>query len=210
MIKIEEAILEPFARAARFWRGIEYFPQGKGLVVADLGCGPKLRFLKYLAKLNAAPARYIGVDPLIDNEEQLKRTLESLSRLPSDISIVRRAMNKTIPLGDASVDVVVAFAFLEHIDHPQEILADVARVLKPGGRAILTTPTPKAKALLEWLSFKLGLISKREIEEHKNYFNQQTLLAMARSTNLKVVHRYFEFGLNNLLVMQKPVLKSQV
>ena len=35
----------------------------------------------------------------------------------------------------------------------------------------MTTPSKKAKPLLEFLSFRLGVINKEDILEHKNYFD---------------------------------------
>ncbi|MGE4157740.1 MAG: class I SAM-dependent methyltransferase, partial [Planctomycetota bacterium] len=45
-----------------------------------------------------------------------------------------------IPLPDASVDVVLAIHVLEHVSDRAKALAEVARVLKPGGLAFLEVP----------------------------------------------------------------------
>lgn len=45
-----------------------------------------------------------------------------------------------IPLPEASVDSVVSTQVLEHVPHPWKVLAEIFRVLKPGGRALLTAP----------------------------------------------------------------------
>lgn len=52
----------------------------------------------------------------------------------------------TVPplaLADESVDVVTAFQFIEHIHERSAFIADVKRVLKPGGVFICTTPNIK-------------------------------------------------------------------
>lgn len=41
-----------------------------------------------------------------------------------------------LPLADASVDVVYGFAFVHHLPDIDRFLAEVARVLRPGGRAV--------------------------------------------------------------------------
>ena len=43
-----------------------------------------------------------------------------------------------IPLADASVDVVTIFQTLEHMPDPARFLDEVRRILKPGGRAVVT------------------------------------------------------------------------
>jgi SAM-dependent methyltransferase len=45
-----------------------------------------------------------------------------------------------IPLPDASVDVVVSFETIEHIIGHEEMLAEVKRVLRPGGVLVMSTP----------------------------------------------------------------------
>lgn len=46
----------------------------------------------------------------------------------------------SIPLPDASMDAVVSFETLEHVAEHEEMLAEVKRVLRPGGILILSTP----------------------------------------------------------------------
>jgi SAM-dependent methyltransferase len=45
-----------------------------------------------------------------------------------------------IPLGDASVDTILLTEVLEHCPEPAKVLAEVNRVLKPGGNIIFSVP----------------------------------------------------------------------
>jgi len=45
-----------------------------------------------------------------------------------------------IPLPDASFDVVVLTQVLEHVRRPAVVIAEIARVLRPGGRLLATVP----------------------------------------------------------------------
>jgi ubiquinone/menaquinone biosynthesis C-methylase UbiE len=47
---------------------------------------------------------------------------------------------KTLPFPDASFDCVLATEVFEHIFNLEEVLREIHRVLKPGGRMIVTTP----------------------------------------------------------------------
>jgi SAM-dependent methyltransferase len=54
------------------------------------------------------------------------------SRLPLDTSVVEAAAER-LPFDDASVDTVVATLVLCTVDDPEQVLAEIARVLRPGG-----------------------------------------------------------------------------
>lgn len=45
-----------------------------------------------------------------------------------------------LPVASASVDTVLSLEVLEHLPAPQRCVAEMARVLKPGGRLLLTVP----------------------------------------------------------------------
>ncbi len=46
----------------------------------------------------------------------------------------------TLPFDDGAFGTVTAFQVIEHIESPVPFLAEIHRVLRPGGRAFLTTP----------------------------------------------------------------------
>lgn len=45
-----------------------------------------------------------------------------------------------LPLEDASFDAVVCTEVLEHVAEPQRVLAELRRILRPGGRLLVTVP----------------------------------------------------------------------
>lgn len=49
---------------------------------------------------------------------------------------------EALPFASASVDVVSAFDLLEHVPAPELLVAEVARVLRPGGLFVAATPDP--------------------------------------------------------------------
>ena len=99
--------------------------------VLDIACGEG-----YGSHLLAeAAARVVGVDIAEDAVAHASRKYGRRSRLE-----FRAGSCTAIPLDDASVDVVVSFETLEHIDEQEEMLAEVRRVLRPGGSLIVSTP----------------------------------------------------------------------
>lgn len=190
----EDKFLERLARYLRFRKGFKYIDRKCGFCILDLGSGQKVPFLTFLKKHKVKVRQYIAVDPRINTG------LQGKNLKPQALQI-----EKKIELPDGCMDYVVGFAFLEHANHPGEILSESIRVLKKGGKIILTTPTPKSRILLELILTNLGLISKREISEHKKYFDKKSILQMLpeKDINLKIDQKYFELGLNNLCVITK-------
>lgn len=192
----DEALLEPLARLFRFKKGISQLEERAPVVIVDLGCGPTTPFYFFAVQKGIKIKKYIGIDPLLSD-----KTIK-LCRDKSSIQIIKTGLVKRIPIPSSSVDYVVSFATLEHFDYPEEILNDAIRILKKGGKIILTTPTSRAKPVLE-LFEKIGLLSSREIHEHKHYFDKKSLQKMILSKNVNIEHSYFEMGLNNLLVISR-------
>ncbi|MFP6662797.1 MAG: methyltransferase domain-containing protein [Deltaproteobacteria bacterium] len=52
------------------------------------------------------------------------------------------ARGEALPLADRCLDVITAFDILEHVPEPRLLLAECARVLRPGGLLIAATPDP--------------------------------------------------------------------
>jgi ubiquinone/menaquinone biosynthesis C-methylase UbiE len=191
----KEPILEPIAREIRFRKTTKIIKKyKKPIIIVDLGCGPLAPFFDYLKKQKIKIKSYIGIDPLVSVRDKREK----------EVKLIKKPVNKKIPLKSNLADFVVAHAVLEHLDNPQEMLEEMIRITKNKGKVIITTPTPISKSILEFLAYKLYLISSREIREHKNYFSKNKLLFLLKNTKgIKVKHQYFEFGLNNLLEIMK-------
>ena len=103
---------------------------GEGATVLDLGCA--YGFL--CEELAQAGFRTIGFDV------SLYALHEGRARL-SELALAA-ARGENLPLGDDSVDVVLALDMLEHVPAPEQVLAECARVLRPGGLLFFATPDP--------------------------------------------------------------------
>lgn len=69
------------------------------------------------------------------------RTLQgNLGRLPN-VKIIQASLLE-IPLPDASVDMVMCTQVIEHIAEHEVVAREFARILRPGGHALITVPHP--------------------------------------------------------------------
>ncbi|RKT57191.1 class I SAM-dependent methyltransferase [Saccharothrix australiensis] len=99
-----------------------------GAVVLEAGCGEG-----YGAALIARHAARVVA---LDYDEP---TAAHAARAYPGLDVVRGNL-AALPLRDASVDVVANLQVLEHLWDQEGFLAECARVLRPGGRLLLTTP----------------------------------------------------------------------
>jgi SAM-dependent methyltransferase len=65
---------------------------------------------------------------------------------------------RTLPLAAGSLDAVVAASVLEYVPDPAAVLAECARVLRPGG--ILLCTVPNLAHPLRWLEWPAGLAAR--------------------------------------------------
>ncbi|MCP4123467.1 MAG: class I SAM-dependent methyltransferase [Bacteroidetes bacterium] len=98
----------------------------------DIGCGEG-RGLKYLRdKVNS----YTGIDKNAEVLSVLK------DKYPQD-TFLQMNIPPFKGLKSESFDSVVSFQVIEHVENDKNFAQEVARVLKPGGTAILSTPNIK-------------------------------------------------------------------
>jgi SAM-dependent methyltransferase len=83
----------------------------------DVGCGVK----PYYPWFEPYAAEYVGVDLGGNPAAELEGAVEAL------------------PVDDASFDVVLCTQVLEHCDDPAQAVRELRRVVKPGGRVLLST-----------------------------------------------------------------------
>ncbi|HEX8696375.1 MAG TPA: class I SAM-dependent methyltransferase [Longimicrobium sp.] len=100
--------------------------------VLDLGCGTA-GLLPRLRAWDVRLSRYVGVDFA---PEMLAAGRE---RLPGALGAAALAAGaaEALPLRDASFDTVVSASSLHYWEAPRRVLAEVRRVLRPGGRLVL-------------------------------------------------------------------------
>ncbi|HWO08031.1 MAG TPA: methyltransferase domain-containing protein [Polyangiaceae bacterium] len=60
--------------------------------------------------------------------------------VPRDIIIRKADLNQPLPEEDGALDAVLALEVIEHLENPRAFLREIARVLKPGGSLVLSTP----------------------------------------------------------------------
>jgi len=99
---------------------------GPTSAVLDIGCG---RTAPNLVKLRGEQRKLYGID-VID----FTVGSEGLNLFRNDVRDMK-------DIATASIDVAYSRAVMEHLEKPEAAYAEIARVLKPGGLYIFTTPS---------------------------------------------------------------------
>ncbi len=134
-------------------------------IVLDVGCSSGF-VLEYL-RLAIPRASLIGAD-------YLRGPLESLAVRMPDIPILQFDLRRC-PLPSACVDGVTCLNVLEHIDDHEQAMAEIYRILKPGGIAHIEVPAGPT----------LYDIYDEYLLHHRRY-QQRELIALAQKTGFKV------------------------
>ena len=182
----QDAPLERILSYFRYKRTIKYINNKK---VLDFGCGLKNWNSEFIGRY---PKLLHGLD----------RSLPSTGRNHNVFEIFRDIQD--LPFND--YEIVLSMAVFEHID--PFILIDILSELtdRTSKNAIIfgTTPTPLARPVLEFLSYKLKLIDESQIRDHEIYYDDFWFNKVLSKTDWTLsYYKTFQFGLNSEFILSK-------
>ncbi|MFH1710375.1 MAG: class I SAM-dependent methyltransferase [bacterium] len=165
----------------------KFIPQNSYML--DIGCG---YYPKNLIRLERKIKKGIGID------------MDVPETAPSNkVSFIKYNIEKALPFPDKEFDCVTILAVLEHMEYPKEVIKECFRVLKPGGKIIITVPSNYSKPFLVTLA-GIGLISKEEIYSHKHYFSKREIEKMLFDAGFnKTISKSYNLLMNLLFVFEK-------
>jgi len=125
--RVPDATVESFAGVANPF-ALGRIP--RGLTVLDLGCGAGTDLL-IAAQMVGPEGRVIGVDM---TPAMLERAGRSAREMGLDDVDLHESLIESLPLGDASVDVVISNGVIDLVPDKAAVFSEIDRVLRPGGR----------------------------------------------------------------------------
>jgi len=139
-----------------------------GQRVLDLGCGEA----HFAAELAQAGAEVVGADVA---EHALRR---ARARHPQ-LELTLLPAQGPWPLADASFDAVWAGEVIEHVADTAAWMSELRRVLRPGGRLLLSTPANAPPSLLRAALSPRAFAARFDpLGEHLRFYSARTLRAL--------------------------------
>lgn len=165
----------------------------RGMNVAEIGCG-RGDFAIFLAGLGA---RVTALDFSADAID-IARERAALTGVDVDFR-VGDAQDTGLPSG--AFDLVVSCECIEHVPEPKKMAAELFRICRPGGRAIVTTPSYLNGMLVAWA---YSIVTRKPIntgagvQPHENFFLFPLVRRMLARAGFRVIDtesRIFQLAL---------------
>jgi len=161
-----------------------------GMTVIDIGCGTGFPLMELASRLDGGSKLY-GIDPWAN---AVARAKEKVKNYGLGNVVIIEASAAAMPLADATADLIVSNLGINNFKERDAVFLECKRVLKPGGKLVLTTNTEG-----HWKEFynifygtltRLGINgdSLRNDEAHRG--TADSIATLFTSAGLQVCRRY--------------------
>ena len=116
------------------------------LDVIDFGCGTgvlSVELARWASRVTAIDRSLVALDAA--RERARREGRENITFVEADLHALPKSLG--------GKDLVVISQSLHHVEHPERVLAEAARVLKPGGRLVVMELMPHDQ---QWVTARLG------------------------------------------------------
>jgi SAM-dependent methyltransferase len=96
-----------------------------------------------------------------------------------------------LPLADESVDRVICTEVLEHVPDDRALVAELGRVLRPGGTMAISVPDARS----EWLVWRVASIQRMPAGEHLRRYRRGEAARLLRENGFEVYAQRFRHSL---------------
>ena len=176
----------------------DMLPLKKGARVLDLGCGEGRHVRQ--------TRRYGGVTSVaLDlGEHEVRKTAEALSFLDDNPDwgataketgpwMVVRGSGYSLPFADEAFDCVIISEVLEHMHDDDAAIAEISRIMKPGGLLAVSVPRQGPETVCWFLSKDYPM----KPGGHIRIYRRDALQRKIESHGYSVVERHFAHGLHS-------------
>lgn len=179
-------LLSRFVRERRY-KAVAPYISGD---ILDLGCG-----VAELTDLLRPGQDYTGVEHRADLVERNRLRFPQFTFHCLDLERDVLALGRLF-------DTIAMVAVVEHLKNPDHVFGYLPGHLKPGGRLVITTPSPFG-GTIHALGSQFGLFYREARDDHEIMFNRATLEPRLNRSGLQIIrYQKFLLGGNQLFVCQ--------
>ena len=144
------------------WEALSDHASGRHL---DYGThdGSVLRALLETGQISEGVGIDVNIDKVVASRSNMPGKVQLMHVSPSRF---RRGYAQVLPFADASFDSASLLDVIEHVHDQEGLLGEIKRVLKPGGRLVVTVPKRHAFSFLDLGNFKFAFP-----EAHRVYYS---------------------------------------
>ncbi|PPK87822.1 methyltransferase family protein [Neolewinella xylanilytica] len=161
--------------------------------VLDVGCGSAWVARELLPR----------VDAVISFDIAIRNSTEAIKRYPAPHHVAVTGDAFDLPFRDASLDAVISSEVMEHVPDVAAYLRSLLRVVRPGGRLILSTP------YAEKIQYSLCIHCNRPtpLHAHLHSFNERVIASLLAPLP-GIDYRTYTLSNKALLVLRThPILR---
>lgn len=174
------------SKVQRFWHYskiqlLEWlFPVKSGMHILDVGSGSGV-FADCMAGMGAT---IVGIDANSDAVSYANRTFKR-----ENITFLEGYLDK-LDFDDNSFDAVTCLEVVEHV-YPEQVrilLTDIFRILRPGGRLLVTTPNYRGLwPIVEYVADNFSSVAKMDMEQRVTHFYRSMFISFLEDAGFSIV-----------------------
>lgn len=198
-------------RMQRFWHGGKltmidqlirpHLQAGSRLL--EIGCGAGNLLLQASVRGSYPVALDLAMQSLAFVRSRLEEA-RSGPEAPSGFACTQ-AIGELLPLAGGSFDCVLLSEVIEHLEAPKVSIREASRVLRPGGRLLVTTPNYQSLwPMMEWTVDLLNMAPKMAGEQHISRFQPASLRRILVESGLGIEYFGTIYSLSPFLSLVSP------
>jgi 2-polyprenyl-3-methyl-5-hydroxy-6-metoxy-1,4-benzoquinol methylase len=176
---------------------------GAGSRLLEVGCGAG----NLLVQASVPGSYPVALDLSMQALTFVRSRFEELSSTPGTPNgfACAQAIGESLPWKDESFDCILMSEVIEHLEKPQISVREAVRVLRHGGRLLVTTPNYRSFwPIMEWTVDRLNMAPKMAGEQHISRFHPSSLKSLLTGSGLTVEYAGSIYNLSPFLALISP------
>jgi len=174
-----------------------------GSRLLEIGCGAGNLLLQASVRGSFPAALDLSMHALDFVRSRLREAMTGPDS-PRDFGCLQ-AIGEFLPLTESSFDCILLSEVIEHLEAPQVSIREAARVLRPGGRLLITTPNYRSLwPLMERAVDMMNMAPKMAGEQHISRFHPASLRDLLLESGLDVEYLGTIYSLSPFLSLVSP------